>query len=102
MNDQNRLAIIQVVHQIPAGNVATYGQVAELAGLPGAARLVGHTLKRLPSGSALPWHRVINSSGRISLPHGSPAYQRQSECLHAEGVILVNGRISLKRYRWQP
>lgn len=102
MNEQYRLAIMQVVHQIPAGNVATYGQVAELAGLPGAARLVGHTLKTLPSGSSLPWYRVINSSGKISLPHGSPGYQLQTERLQSEGVTLINGRVNLKRYRWQP
>ncbi len=102
MKEQNRQAILQVVHQIPAGTVATYGQVAELAGLPGASRLVGHTLKTLPPGSALPWYRVINAGGKISLPHGSPAYVRQSNCLQAEGVTMINGRVSLKRYRWQP
>lgn len=102
MNEQYRLAIVQVVHQIPTGNVATYGQVAELAGLPGAARLVGHTLKTLPSGSSLPWYRVLNSSGKISLPHGSPSYQLQCERLQAEGVILINGRVNLRCYRWRP
>lgn len=102
MNEQSRRAIIQVVHRIPAGTVATYGQVAELAGLPGAARLVGHTLKTLPADSNLPWHRVLNASGKISLPHGSPAYQLQNERLCSEGVTMVNGRVNLERYRWQP
>ncbi len=102
MNEQSRMAILQVVHQIPTGKVTTYGQVAELAGLPGAARLVGHTLRTLPQGSTLPWYRVINSSGKISLPHGSEAYQRQSDNLQAEGVTMIKGRVNLKRFRWQP
>ena len=66
MTSQQRL--YSIIQQIPAGYVATYGQVAELAGLPGCARMVGRTLSQLPSDSQLPWHRVIGASGKISLP----------------------------------
>ncbi|MBT8146233.1 MAG: MGMT family protein, partial [Gammaproteobacteria bacterium] len=55
-------------------------------------------LKKLPGGSGLPWHRVINSSGRISFPHGSEQYQRQKQLLEAEGVVFVKGRLSLRSF----
>lgn len=90
----------RVVASIPAGRVATYGQVAELAGLPGAARRVGRVLAALPTDSRLPWHRVINAAGRVSLPgtHGV----RQRRLLRAEGVYLRNQRVDLRRHRWTP
>jgi methylated-DNA-protein-cysteine methyltransferase-like protein len=91
----------QVVSQIPPGSVATYGQVAELAGLGNGARQVGKILGALPKNSRLPWFRVINSQGRISLPDG-PRYERQRERLAADGIVLVNGRVNLRLYRWQP
>lgn len=94
--------IYQVLGKIPAGHVCTYGQVAELAGLARAARLVGTTLKNLPKDSNLPWHRVINAQGRISLPPDSPSHQRQLERLQKEGVAVVGGRISLAQFQWQP
>lgn len=86
--------------QVPSGRVVTYGDLAALAGAPRAARLVGHTLRKLPRDSRLPWHRVINAQGRISLPQ--PAAQRQIALLESEGVTLLNGRVDLKKYRWQP
>ena len=95
--------IWQVVHSIPAGRVATYGDVARLAGLPGAARRVGRSLRLLPPGSKIPWHRVINAAGRLSLPEDSVAKYTQRERLEAEGVVFrARGRIDLGRYRWQP
>ena len=88
-------AICRAVEQIPRGRVASYGQVAELAGLPGRARLVGRVLAHLPPGSELPWHRVVNARGELSLP-GSGA-QRQRERLEAEGVgFSPAGRIRLR------
>lgn len=95
--------IWQVVALIPPGRVATYGEVARQAGLPGAARRVGPALRALPAGSRIPWHRVINARGQISLPVGSKARILQRERLEAEGVQF-NGDagISLKRYRWRP
>lgn len=87
---------------IPAGKVATYGQVAALAGLPRGARLVGNTLGKLPAGSKLPWYRVLNSQGRLSFPPRSAAFRRQREALRAEGVVLIKGRLKLRDYRWEP
>jgi methylated-DNA-protein-cysteine methyltransferase-like protein len=90
------------VHTIPPGHVCSYGRIAALAGLPGAARLVGRTLARLPPGSALPWHRVINAQGRVSLPADTPGFREQVERLRSEGVEVRGGRIDLHRYGWPP
>ena len=86
----------QIVSQIPRGQVATYGQVARLAGVPSHSRLVGRILSTLPAGTRLPWHRVINSQGRITNPNP----KRQQQRLEKEGVTLLNGRVSLKHYQW--
>ena len=94
-------AIYEVVRRIPRGSVATYGQVAELAGLARGARRVGAALRATPAGTQLPWHRVINAQGRISLPADSEAHATQRRRLEREGVVFLNGRISLRRYGWQ-
>jgi len=94
--------IYAVLAAIPKGVVVSYGQVAELAGLPRAARLVGRTLSALPDDTQLPWHRVVNASGKISMPSNSPGGMQQKHRLELEDVLLVNGRISLKQFRWQP
>ncbi|UTW46423.1 MGMT family protein [bacterium SCSIO 12696] len=94
--------IYAVLHSIPSGKVVTYGQVAELAGLPRAARLVGTTLKKLPTGSTLPWHRVINSAGKISFPNEHPNYKRQRQLLLDEGVLFSGDRVKLREYQWRP
>lgn len=98
----NSSAIFAVIRAIPPGKVATYGQVAQLAGLPRAARLVGHTLRGLPERTTLPWHRVINAQGRVALPADSAAFLEQVARLTAEGVTATKGRISLARYQWRP
>ena len=90
----------RVVASIPEGAVATYGQVAELAGLPRGARHVGRVLAALPSDSRLPWHRVVNARGELSL--GGASGRRQRERLRAEGHRFRNGRLDLQRCRWQP
>ena len=93
----------QIVAMIPRGCVTTYGQVAMLAGIPGGARRVGHILSQLPNGSRLPWHRVVNAAGRISLPAGSTSYRTQRSRLRSEGVEFgKSGRIPLHRFGWQP
>lgn len=90
----------QIVAAIPEGYVTTYGDVAKLAGSPRAARQVGGVLKRLPEGSTLPWHRVVNRHGTISLT--GPDLQRQRQALLAEGVMVSgSGQIDLQRYRWR-
>jgi methylated-DNA-protein-cysteine methyltransferase-like protein len=91
-----------VLAAVPSGSVVTYGQVAELAGLPRAARMVGRILGNLPKGTELPWHRVINAAGKISLPEGSPSFKTQKARLQEEGVMLNNNRVSLKQFNWQP
>ena len=94
--------IYAVLAAIPWGMVVTYGQVAELAGLPRAARLVGRTLRLLPKESNLPWHRVINASGNISMPPDSEGFKRQKARLQEEGLVVKGNRISLAQYRWRP
>jgi methylated-DNA-protein-cysteine methyltransferase related protein len=93
--------IWQVVAAIPSGKVASYGQVARLAGLGRGARQVGHTLRELPQGSKLPWHRVVNSQGRISLPPGSEGAQLQRGRLEDEGIeFTLAGKIHLSLFGW--
>ncbi|PCJ24473.1 MAG: cysteine methyltransferase [SAR86 cluster bacterium] len=96
----NKEKIWQTVHQIPRGKVASYGQIAKLADLPGYARYVGYVMKNLPKGTKLPWYRVVNSQGKLSFPRDSRQYQTQKSKLEAEGVIFVNGRFSMKKFGW--
>ena len=92
--------IWQVVALVPRGKVATYGDVARMAGLPGAARRVGAALRALPQDTRIPWHRIINAQGRISLPEGSASQYTQRERLEAEGITFSrSGRIDLSRFR---
>ncbi|HTS87216.1 MAG TPA: methylated-DNA--[protein]-cysteine S-methyltransferase [Gemmatimonadales bacterium] len=94
--------IYALVRRIPRGRVATYGQIAALAGLARAARQVGYALHALPSGSSVPWHRVINSAGRISLPPESGGLEQRFRLLK-EGVVPdAGGRVSLARHQWRP
>ncbi len=96
--------IYAIVKQIPPGKVATYGQIADLAGLYGKARLVGYALFRVDINKDIPWHRVINAKGEISY-----SFQRQGGdyfqkvLLEEEGIVFDNnGKIDLNKYRWQP
>lgn len=93
--------IYTVMANIPCGCVASYGQVAAMAGLASNARLVGRLLKRMPKGSIIPWHRVINSQGKISFPDGSPQYIKQYQLLQSEGIIFKNGKVNMRIYQWQ-
>jgi methylated-DNA-protein-cysteine methyltransferase-like protein len=96
--------VYTVVSRIPRGRVATYGQIARLAGLHGQARLVGYALAALPEGSRLPWHRVINARGEISPRSGGSPYHRiQRVRLERERVRFdARGRVSLEIFRWRP
>ena len=89
-----------LLSKVPYGKVVTYGQLAEMAGAPGYARVVGNILKQLPAGTGLPWYRVINGKGCIAFEEGSVRFNRQSARLEEEGVLILAGKISLKRYRW--
>lgn len=87
-----------MVASIPKGQVASYGQIAALAGLPGRARFVGRVLSQLPADSKLPWHRVVNAAGQIAQRAGSG---KQKQRLEAEGVALIKGRVSRGQF-WSP
>ncbi|MBJ8442456.1 MGMT family protein [Acinetobacter bereziniae] len=95
--------ILNVIVHIPKGKVASYGQVAKFAGLPKHARLVGRVLGQLPEDHDIPWYRVVNSQGRISLnkldEHGMCI---QTAKLREEDVVVVDGKINLKKYQWAP
>src|SRR5215210_6918997 len=89
------------IRKIPRGRVATYGQIAALAGFEGHARQVGYALHNLPDGLHVPWHRVINAQGEISPRSAGDSHELQHLLLEAEGVELdVRGRIDLARFRW--
>jgi len=93
--------IWQVVAAIPPGRVATYGAVAQKAGIARAARRVGRALRGLPPDTRIPWHRVVNAQGRISLPAGSASHHTQQMRLESEGVeFRSSGVIDLNRYGW--
>jgi len=96
--------IFDVVRRIPPGSVSTYGDVAVLAELPGHARLVGYALHALPPHTAVPWHRVINARGGISIGRAHPGGEVvQRQRLEAEGVEFDGaGRVPLDRFRWRP
>ncbi len=97
----NYQRIYAVVRRIPEGRVATYGQVAAEAGLPGHARQVGYALHALNDDS-VPWQRVINAQGRVS-PRAEPGWEGfQKHLLQSEGVVFNDrGVVDLKRFRWQ-
>ena len=95
--------IYRVVARIPRGRVATYGQVASVARLPRQARLVGYALNVLPPGSSIPWFRVVNAKGTISLrSNGLGHDELQARLLTREGVRFVDGAIPLDRFQWRP
>jgi methylated-DNA-protein-cysteine methyltransferase-like protein len=95
--------IYAVVGRIPRGRVATYGQIAMQAGLPGQARQVGYALHAYRAARPLPWQRVIRSDGGIS-PRSTPGEDcLQRELLRAEGIRLNEaGRVDLRRFQWRP
>ncbi len=100
--DEAVAAICAVIRRIPKGWVATYGQVAAMAGLPRRARLVGTVLQQLDPETKIPWHRVVNAKGEVSYSpsrNGGDALQRR--LLEKEGVEFdANGRFNLERFRW--
>jgi methylated-DNA-protein-cysteine methyltransferase-like protein len=90
-----------VVRCIPTGKVASYGQIARMLGQPHGARTVGWAMRGLPEGSGVPWHRVLNAAGRVSISDPGGA-ARQRRLLEIEGVIFEpDGRIDLNRFGWE-
>jgi methylated-DNA-protein-cysteine methyltransferase-like protein len=98
--------IWQTVQSVPYGKVACYGQIADLAGLPGRARLVGKALGKVPAigwkGRSVPWYRIINSQGKISFPVESELFTNQRSFLQDEQVVVIGSRVKLKDFQWQP
>ena len=88
--------------EIPPGRVANYGQIAEIAGIPRGARQVGYALRHAPAGLNLPWHRVVQATGRSAFDPASRAFRTQRERLADEGVSMKRGRVDMQRYRWRP
>lgn len=93
--------IYEVVKQIPKGQVATYGQVAAIAGNRRWARVVGYALHANPDPAHIPCHRVVNKEGRVSDAFAFGGGNRQIELLKAEGVELKDGRVDMKRFQWE-
>jgi len=101
--ESSRTRIYDVVRRVPRGKVATYGQIASIAGLHGQARQVGYAMAALGRGSTVPWQRVINAQGRISMRSEGPGGSIiQQQLLEREGVIFRGGRVDLKRFGWKP
>lgn len=100
------IQIWETVTHIPKGKVASYGQIADLAGLPGRSRLVGKALKEAPvhgwKDKKIPWHRVINSQGVISFAVGSDYFEKQKQLLQNEQVVINGRKIVLADFQWQP
>jgi len=94
--------IWRTVKLIPLGKVASYGQIADLAGLPGRARLVGKSLGFVPKDMEVPWYRVLRSNGQIAFPVGSEQSQKQTGLLQQEDVAVFNNRVKLSLFQWQP
>jgi len=94
--------IWETIQDIPKGAVANYGQIAEISGIPRGARQVGYALRHAPKDLDLPWHRVITSSGKSAFDPNSGNFRTQRDRLLEEGVPLINGKVDMKKYRWEP
>lgn len=101
MNKATYQQIWQTVQSIPPGKVASYGQIADLAGLPGRARLVGKVLGYAPAELQVPWYRVLRSDRQLAFAKGSATAEEQRQLLLAEGVLVKNNRVR-KEDVWQP
>jgi methylated-DNA-protein-cysteine methyltransferase-like protein len=97
-----RAKIHTIVRRIPSGKVATYGQIAALAGFPRHARQVGYAMRDLPQDSDLPWHRVLNARGEVSSRAAVGWEDVQRDLLEQEGIELARELVDLARYGWKP
>ncbi len=92
--------VYQVVKQIPRGRVITYGALARALRLPGGARTAGRAMAATPSGKGIPWHRVVGDRGKLLIREPYASLQRK--LLESEGLAVLQSRVDLKRYLWQP
>lgn len=96
------LAVLKIVKSIPRGRVATYGQIARLAGKPGGARGVGWILNSCAESHSLPWQRVLNSRGKISFGQKTSEFKEQKRLLKKEGVeFLTSNGLDLSAFQWK-
>ena len=93
------IRIWRTVYRIPRGKVASYGTIATLSGFPRQGRLAGYALHNLPVGTGVPWHRVVNATGMISLP--GKRGEEQARLLREEGIVLTRGRIDMENFEWR-
>lgn len=98
----NYIRIWETVSIIPKGRVASYGQIADLAGLPGRARLAGKALRESPDVLQLPWYRVLRSSGDLAFNKGTEKALEQKISLMNEKIIVKNNRVKMSQYQWLP
>lgn len=95
--------ILAVIALVPEKKVASYGQIAKLAGLPRHARMVGKVLQQLDADSDIAWYRILNSQGKISTSRCNAQGENiQQIKLQQEGIVVLAGKVDLKQYRWQP
>ena len=94
--------IWRTVLSIPFGRVASYGQVADYAGLPGRARMTGKALSHAPIELGVPWYRVLKSNGKIAFASGSENGERQRSLLQQEGIVVINYRVNMNVFAWRP
>ena len=90
------------VCKVPHGKVSSYGFIADLAGLPGRARLVGSILQYAPDKMNVPWYRILKSNGQLAFASGSKQAEMQKGLLQEEGVIVFNNRVKLTEFGWHP
>jgi methylated-DNA-protein-cysteine methyltransferase-like protein len=94
--------IWDTICDVPQGKVASYGQIAEVAGIPRGARQVGYALRHLPERSRVPWYRVLQASGKIAFDKDTPQYEEQKKRLQQDDVVVIAGKVDMQKYRWQP
>jgi methylated-DNA-protein-cysteine methyltransferase-like protein len=100
--DDRMRRIWETIADIPPGCVANYGQVADVAGIPRGARQVGYALRHAPVDLDLPWHRVVQASGKSAFDRDSRHFRLQRDRLADEGVVMLKGKVDMARFRWQP
>jgi methylated-DNA-protein-cysteine methyltransferase related protein len=101
-NAQKSQQIWNTVCRVPYGKVSSYGFIADLAGLPGRARMVGSVMQQAPADMHVPWYRIIKSNGQLAFAAGSASAERQKGLLQEEGVVVLNNRVDMKRFAWKP